>query len=302
MSAHFLQKCDKQTNYRMAEATTDVSTFSTEIEAMLHALGDVWKPLPQTVSLVETILHKKLCTILQKASQVAEMRGSPAIGLEEFVFLLRNNKPKLVHFVQHVKFKDLKSSLSRNLDAEDLENDDSKQSKRYKVCLEFLQMIDNRGGYVTSSLADVDVIRISRQERAEKQTRQMTSEQYVKFAQCRQVTFSNRLSKFCEWFDVILPILPRQPNSSGWETLAYIAHETVGEIVDLSLLVQKDQRDNHKHVSGHSSLTLAPSEPAKTDASENLNVSLGEGKFQNELALKPSHIKEALRRCPNFFK
>ncbi|TKC52571.1 hypothetical protein EI555_018271 [Monodon monoceros] len=75
-------------------------------------------------------------------------------------------------------------------------------------------------------------------KRAERQTRIMDSAQYAEFCESRQLSFSKKASKFRDWLDC--SSLEIKPNVVAMEILAYLAYETVAQLVDLALLVRQD--------------------------------------------------------------
>ncbi|KAJ8780021.1 hypothetical protein J1605_012057 [Eschrichtius robustus] len=75
-------------------------------------------------------------------------------------------------------------------------------------------------------------------KRAERQTRIMDSAQYAEFCESRQLSFSKKASKFRDWLDC--SSLEIKPNVIAMEILAYLAYETVAQLVDLALLVRQD--------------------------------------------------------------
>eukprot|EP00069_Balaena_mysticetus_P000005 bmy_00022T0 len=75
-------------------------------------------------------------------------------------------------------------------------------------------------------------------QRAERQTRIMDSAQYAEFCESRQLSFSKKASKFRDWLDC--SSLEIKPNVVAMEILAYLAYETVAQLVDLALLVRQD--------------------------------------------------------------
>ncbi|KAL6037665.1 hypothetical protein STEG23_020046, partial [Scotinomys teguina] len=75
-------------------------------------------------------------------------------------------------------------------------------------------------------------------KRAERQTRTMDSAQYAEFCESRQLSFSKKASKFRDWLDC--GSMEIKPNVIAMEILAYLAYETVAQLVDLALLVRQD--------------------------------------------------------------
>ncbi|XP_071074576.1 transcription initiation protein SPT3 homolog isoform X5 [Dasypus novemcinctus] len=93
-----------------------------------------------------------------------------------------------------------------------------------------------RGARVISA---EDLLFLMRKDkRAERQTRMMDSAQYAEFCESRQLSFSKKASKFRDWLDC--NSMEIKPNAVAMEILAYLAYETVAQLVDLALLVRQD--------------------------------------------------------------
>ncbi|KAM7173720.1 transcription initiation protein SPT3 homolog isoform 2-T6 [Macrochelys suwanniensis] len=93
-----------------------------------------------------------------------------------------------------------------------------------------------RGARVISA---EDLLFLMRKDkRAERQTRMMDSAQYAEFCESRQLSFSKKASKFRDWLDC--SSMEIKPNAVAMEILAYLAYETVAQLVDLALLVKQD--------------------------------------------------------------
>ncbi|XP_027694147.1 transcription initiation protein SPT3 homolog isoform X3 [Vombatus ursinus] len=93
-----------------------------------------------------------------------------------------------------------------------------------------------RGARVISA---EDLLFLMRKDkRAERQTRMMDAAQYAEFCESRQLSFSKKASKFRDWLDC--SSMEIKPNVIAMEILAYLAYETVAQLVDLALLVRQD--------------------------------------------------------------
>ncbi|XP_071955395.1 transcription initiation protein SPT3 homolog [Antedon mediterranea] len=219
--------------------------FATEIQAMMYALGDCRRPLKESAQLVETAVHQKMLSVLNKAAQICISRGGRFIGIEDFLYLMRLDRVRLKRLLRFLSFKDNKilKTLSDEEDPETAFGVDlkpSNTSKRQRIAYEFLSMIDQTGEFVSlfEDEGGVDQVKQERLERIEDMTKNMDSSTYQDFSESRQVNFYKKIVKFKEW--VVYSELEPKPNSSAIEVLAYLAYETVAEIVDLSLYVRRD--------------------------------------------------------------
>ncbi|XP_076825758.1 transcription initiation protein SPT3 homolog [Clavelina lepadiformis] len=272
--------------------TSSSPIFQKEIQCMLHGFGDVAEPLEETAVMVHKIVHAKMCDIIMMVSATAQKRGSKSIGIEDVIYLLTPDKSKLNRYLNHLKFKDMKGKFTDEPGNEDLVLNDiqetfDKSYKRIRICRKFLQCIKPKANLneMFNSGAN-DPVRLKRLARAEFQTRDMNTNEYLLFSECRSVTFAKKPMKFYNWFEEVLLQVEVQPSHFGWESLEFLAHDLVAEIVDAALLVKNDQERNCK--------------PYEPDITLLQTATHGMPKKQ-KTSLTCSHIREAFRRL-NYFR
>ncbi|XP_053140083.1 transcription initiation protein SPT3 homolog isoform X2 [Hemicordylus capensis] len=216
-----------------------------ELQSMMFSLGDARRPLYESAVLVEDVVHTQLINLLQQASEVSQMRGARVISPEDLLFLMRKDKKKLRRLLKYLFFRDYKSKIVKGIEEDDLLEDklssssSSSSNKRQKIAQDFLISIDQTGELLALFEDDeIDDVKQERMERAERQTRMMDSAQYAEFCESRQLSFSKKASKFRDWLDC--SSMEIKPNAIAMEILAYLAYETVAQLVDLALLVKQD--------------------------------------------------------------
>ncbi|CAG5134132.1 unnamed protein product, partial [Candidula unifasciata] len=228
----------------MATTGTEKPTgwFAPEIQQMMFSFGDSRKPLPETVELVEAIVHQ-------------QMQGRKKIGIQSIIFLLRKDKNKLRRLFRFLEKRDLKNKIESLAtpevvsDSQELINlsvlekeavNKQTMSRDRKMCLDFLHSIDQTGELLALFYdTEEDTVKHERMLRAEIQSQGMSTEQYFEFCKARQAGFSNFRKQFQEW--IMLNLTPASvPRASVIEVLCYLAHETVAQIVDFALLVKQD--------------------------------------------------------------
>ncbi|XP_071818753.1 transcription initiation protein SPT3 homolog isoform X2 [Apostichopus japonicus] len=216
-------------------------SFVPEVQSMMYALGDCRKPILESAMIVERVVRQQVTWLLRKAADVCVMRGARFIGIEDFIFLMKDNHDKLHQLFQFLLFKDAKiiKLVSDDGDAVPCPGVDQKGNKRRKICLEFLSVIDQTGE-LTAILEDEDAdsYRVQRQERQEQHTRNMDLITYQEYSEARRVHFMKKMVKFKEWVDA--HNVEPKPSSFALEILTHIAYETVAQIVDLALIVRRD--------------------------------------------------------------
>ncbi|XP_069461896.1 transcription initiation protein SPT3 homolog [Ambystoma mexicanum] len=269
------------------------TSFAPELQSMMFSLGDARRPLFETAVLVEDILHTQLLNMLQQAAEVSQLRGSRVISAEDLLFLMRKDKKKLRRLLKYMVFRDYKSKVVKSIDEDELLDDKSSISgsvnKRQKVAQDFLNSLDQTGELLALfEDEEIDEVKQERMERAERQTRLMDTAQYSEFCESRQLSFSKKASKFRDWLDCSL--MEIKPNAVAMEILAYLAYETVAQLVDLALLVKQDMTPKANDPFSHAISATFINHHNQTESA----VACG-AEPQSE-AIQPSHIREAIRR------
>lgn len=281
---------------KLSDAVAPVA-FTKEIQSMMHAFGDNPVPLPSSVKLVETVLCRQLHCLLNKAREVCALRGSQCIGIEEILFLMRKDRIKLNRLLNYLAVKDFHSSVATQLSNNPIDHCSGEvPSKRKQICMNFLETIDTTGE-LTSKIQPFDAIKHERNLRAESMTQSMDENRYLEYASARRQSFTYRsggVNKIQLWLQSskMFPDLPKS-NQLLYEILAYLAYETVAQIVDLSLLVRQDGAAKpgdpfSYYVAG---FTRMPGSYPVQYAAELTGIQLG-----GPPPLTPQEIREALRR------
>ncbi|XP_040585566.1 transcription initiation protein SPT3 homolog isoform X1 [Mesocricetus auratus] len=218
-------------------------SFAAELQSMMFSLGDARRPLHETAVLVEDVVHTQLINLLQQAAEVSQLRGARVISAEDLLFLMRKDKKKLRRLLKYMFIRDYKSKIIKGIDEDDLLEEklsgSSSTNKRQKIAQDLINSIDQTGELLAMfEDNELDDVKQERMERAERQTRTMDSAQYAEFCESRQLSFSKKASKFRDWLDC--GSMEIKPNVIAMEILAYLAYETVAQLVDLALLVRQD--------------------------------------------------------------
>ncbi|XP_073938126.1 transcription initiation protein SPT3 homolog isoform X10 [Castor canadensis] len=280
-------------------STGKAISFAAELQSMMawyltgawFSLGDARRPLHETAVLVEDVVHTQLVNL--QAAEVSQLRGARVVSAEDLLFLMRKDKKKLRRLLKYMFIRDYKSKIVKGIDEEDLLEDKlsggSNTNKRQKIAQDFLTSIDQTGELLAMFEDDeIDEVKQERMERAERQTRIMDSAQYAEFCESRQLSFSKKASKFRDWLDC--SSMEIKPNVVAMEILAYLAYETVAQLVDLALLVRQDMVTKAGDPFSHAiSATFI-----QYHNSAESTVACGVEAHSD--AIQPCHIREAIRR------
>ncbi|XP_033635874.1 transcription initiation protein SPT3 homolog [Asterias rubens] len=187
-----------------------------------------------------------MTSLLQRAADVCNMRNARFISIEDFIFLMRNDRNKLRRLIRFLNNKDQRQKFAKLMgttgdDDEPGEIDQRAFCRRRKISYDFLSALDQTGELI--SLIDndeIDPVRMEKLERAELKTKYMDSTTYKEYTEARQVSFAKKGSKFKEWLDY--STLEPKPNPFALEILQYLAYEAVAQIMELAFLSRRDMQ------------------------------------------------------------
>ena len=74
---------------------------------VISIVGDYALPLPEVIYLLESILKHRMIELIDLAETIADMRASPLIELDDFIFLFRHDLVSRVAFKFYLKFSEL---------------------------------------------------------------------------------------------------------------------------------------------------------------------------------------------------
>jgi len=66
--------------------------FTRDLKVMMYGFGDVYNPLPESIDLMEDLVHEYIHEMTIKAMAVASKRGK--LATEDLIFLVRKDKKK----------------------------------------------------------------------------------------------------------------------------------------------------------------------------------------------------------------
>ncbi|XP_052811175.1 transcription initiation protein SPT3 homolog isoform X2 [Mya arenaria] len=292
--------------------------FVSDIQLMMHGMGDCDQPLLESAALVEEITQHQMISVLYQAADVSAMRGSKLLGVEDFLFLMRKDKVKLRRLLRYMNLRDLKATFNRATSVEEENGTETASDlkpvcgKRVKICHDFLSSIDQTGELVALfDDEEEDDVKYERLLRADMSSRCMDPAQYMEFAEARSVNFSrkHKTQKFREWLFTGLDV-DIKPTQTAVEVVSYLAYETVAQIVDLALLVKQDSQTGYRDPVSQTLPSILytgnqPATPSPLIPKPDLTSPTGSGpggvmEVPMSQAIQPAEIQEAMRRYSRF--
>uniref|UniRef100_A0A4P6DFV2 Putative histone acetyltransferase pcaf/saga subunit supt3h/spt3 rhodnius neglectus n=2 Tax=Rhodnius TaxID=13248 RepID=A0A4P6DFV2_RHOPR len=248
-------------------------SFVKDIQMMMFGLGDCPDPLLETAQLIEIIVLEQMISLLYQAKEVADLRGAPAVGPEDVLFLMRNNISALKRLISYLGLKDGKNALNKIMASEEVpdlpptllpasqteqvepENELSMEldlneevkgkplvtwkKSRKGYCLQFLEKI----GIEEEDLEGVeDEVKEERLSRANSVTMNLSSKAYEEYHMSRCASFANNQMSAKRFVDWLKYIGRYRDEICGplLEILVYIAKETIAILIDMVLTLREE--------------------------------------------------------------
>lgn len=163
---------------------------------------------------------------------------------------------------RHMKIKEMaKKTTVATASEEDKTNTDllKPSAVRKTYSLDFISSDEDSG-------SELDDVTIGRLEKNDMMTKSMNVREYIDFAECRQTGFGGKnLKKFKEWLDPDA-ITDTKIVEQTWDLLAYLAYDTLQQVVEMSLLVRKDMQLSTDPFAAHHLVVKRPSSHGDIDS------------------------------------
>eukprot|EP00732_Lithocolla_globosa_P003298 Lithocolla_globosa_v1_NODE_2574_length_1948_cov_71.245642.p1 type:complete len:302 gc:universal NODE_2574_length_1948_cov_71.245642:1055-150(-) len=234
-------------------AKTEGKSYQSEIQQMMYTFGDVRNTNSQAAELIEDIVRHNIILLAIEACNNAQKRRSRYMHVEDVIFLIRHDVPKVNRIMDFLSWKDVRKSEPKtgggggDDDAVVEEEEKHQQPKRKKVKLSF-DYVQSLTNFMkddefeeddSSDLLHLQEI-TNRLKEADDVTRVMSREEYIEYAECRQASFTYKKNKrFREWLNLAVYI-DIKPNDEILEILGYIAWEMVCRLTRTALMVKNE--------------------------------------------------------------
>ncbi|KAJ2144334.1 Transcription initiation protein spt3 [Coemansia sp. RSA 678] len=283
---------ERQTRYR----------YLTEIQQMMFVFGEIQDPLADTTMLIEDIVRSQVIEIIVMAAAQAQRRGSRFLAAEDFIFLIRHDRTKVLRLREYLSWKDVRKKVKEREDAGDDIIDDANADKPDRVAKVNIKLSWELANAFSENLADDDSDdddemldaqsdSLKRLKDADDVTRQMTRDEYVHYSECRQASFTFRKNKrFREWANMTA-FLDTKLNDEIIDILGFLTFEMVSKITEMALCIK---RDLDKAASAAPGAANPPKRQHGGNTSE--GISLFSGPPTARTPLEVQHVQEAFRR------
>ncbi|CAK7220514.1 Transcription initiation protein spt3 [Sporothrix eucalyptigena] len=281
------------------------------VAQMMYVSGETGEPSLETLAIIEEIVRQQVIELLRSCTELAARRGSRSITINDLIFQIRHDAPKVSRLRTFLSWKDVrknvKDSDDKGADVDIGGGDDvvgapvpgapvedaAKKNKKNKLGLPwepasfFSQEVPEREEEEDEEEEEMNYITLQRLRKADERTKAMTKEEYVTWSEYRQASFTYRKSKrFREWAGFGI-VTDSKPSDDIVDILGFLTFEMVQTLTEEALRI-KDHEDQWKERTGDDEANGTK----KRKLTQGLFNLPGEGRTPVE----PKHIQEAFRR------
>ncbi|KAI1081835.1 S-adenosyl-L-methionine-dependent methyltransferase [Whalleya microplaca] len=284
---------------------------------MMYVSGEAGEPSVETTAIIEEIVRQQVIEILRNCTELAARRGARAITINDLIFQIRDDAPKVSRLRTFLSWKDVRKSAKdsdeKGGDADLGVGDDpaggvvpggpaveeaAKKNKKAKVKLPwepssfYSQEVPERDDEEDEEEEEMNTITLERLRKADERTKAMTREEYVTWSEYRQASFTYRKGKrFREWAGFGI-VTDSKPSDDIVDILGFLTFEMVQTLTEEALKI-KEQEDLWKERSGG-------------ESPGNKKRKLAQGLFdppsEGKTPVESRHVQEAFRRLQSLPK
>lgn len=293
-------------------ADTKQHKYRQEIQQMMYVSGETGEPSVETTTMIEEIVRQQVIEMLRNCTELAARRGARSITINDLIFQIRDDAPKVSRLRTFLSWKDVRKSAKdsdeKGGDADLGVGDDpaggvlpggpvveeaAKKNKKAKVKLPwepssfYSQEVPERDDEEDEEEEEMNYITLQRLRKADERTKAMTREEYVTWSEYRQASFTYRKGKrFREWAGFGI-VTDSKPSDDIVDILGFLTFEMVQTVTEEALKI-KEQEDLWKERRGGEN----SGNSKKRKRAQGLFDPPSEGKTPVE----PRHVQEAFRR------
>lgn len=262
-----------------------------DTQQMMFAFGDSRRPNIETAKIVESFVLAQITEIVHETVKASHLRGFKMIQLESIVFLMRGSPLKIQRLIRYLSAKEIAKRATKVSDGEVEEN---KKKTLMTRCKEFIESIDDTGTLLAACNEQYfDEFYHERLLKNDRITKSMDAKKYEEFCKARVVGFRGSYSvKFQAALEELYGSLDLKVEKIAQEVIAYLAYETLGQLVGMCLVLRRDAiRDPVSRVT--------PALAVNTEYPSIHIPEAGAGDTKAELPghpITPAEVREVIRR------
>ncbi|KAJ4300219.1 Transcription initiation protein spt3 [Collariella sp. IMI 366227] len=271
---------------------------------MMYVSGETAEPSVETTGIIEDIVRQQVIEILRSCTELAARRGSRAITINDLIFQIRDDAPKVSRLRSFLSWKDVRKNVKDSDDkggeadlgvGEDPVggvvaggpiDDTAKRNKKAKPASFFPAEVPERDDEEDEVEEEMNHITMQRLRKADERTKAMTREEYVTWSEYRQASFTYRKGKrFREWAG-FGTVTDSKPSDDIVDILGFLTFEMVQTLTEEALKI-KENEDQYRERTGE-------------NAGKKRKLPGGGGLFdppsEGRTPVEPRHVQEAFRR------
>ncbi|CAJ2514197.1 Uu.00g023160.m01.CDS01 [Anthostomella pinea] len=287
--------------------------YRQEIQQMMYVSGENGEPSTETTSMIEEIVRQQVVEMLRNCTELAARRGARAITINDVIFQIRDDAPKVSRLRTFLSWKDVRKSAKdsdeKGGEADLGVGDDpaggamsggpsvldaaAKKNKKAKVKLPwepssfYSQEVPERDDEEDEEEEEMNHITLQRLRKADERTNAMTREEYVTWSEYRQASFTYRKGKrFREWAGFGI-VTDSKPSDDIVDILGFLTFEMVQTLTEEALKI-KEQEDMWRERTG--------GENAGTKKRKLAQGGLFDLPGEGKTPIEARHVQEAFRR------
>ncbi|KAK4176914.1 transcription initiation factor IID, 18kD subunit-domain-containing protein [Triangularia setosa] len=279
---------------------------------MMYVSGETGEPSAETTGIIEDIVRQQL----RNCTELAARRGARAITINDLIFQIRDDAPKVSRLRTFLSWKDVRKNVKDSDDkggegdlgaGEDPVggvvpggpvDDTAKKNKKAKVGLPwepssyFAVEVPEREDEEDEEEEEMNHITLQRLRKADERTKAMTREEYVTWSEFRQASFTYRKGKrFREWAGFGI-VTDSKPSDDIVDILGFLTFEMVQTLTEEALKIKENEDQHRERTGGGEAAGNAAAKKRKMGGVGGLFDPPSEGRTPVE----PRHIQEAFRR------
>ncbi|KAI0907160.1 TFIID-18kDa-domain-containing protein [Ustulina deusta] len=300
---------DKQQKYRQ------------EIQQMMYVSGEQGEVAPDTTAMIEEIVRQQVIEMLRNCTELAARRGARTITINDLIFQIRDDAPKVSRLRTFLSWKDVRKS-AKDSDEKGGEADlgvpddaaggvmpggagpsgveeAAKKNKKAKVKLPweplsyYSQEVPECEDDEDEEEEEMNSITLARLQKADDRTRVMTREEYVTWSEYRQASFTYRKGKrFREWAGFGI-VTDSKPSDDIVDILGFLTFEMVQTLTEEAIKIKEHEDLWKERGSGSDGGGGAA---GSTSKKRKLAQGLFDPPSEGKTPVETRHIQEAFRR------
>ncbi|KAJ2510628.1 Transcription initiation protein spt3 [Coemansia sp. RSA 2049] len=217
----------------------------------MFVFGEVQDPLTETTMLIEDIVRSQVIEIIVLAAAQAQRRGSRFMAAEDYIFLIRHDRTKVLRLREYLSWKDVRKKVREREEAGEEIMDDPNADKpekmakvkirlSWEIANTFAENLCDDEDDDEEGMLDAQSDSLKRLRDADEITKQMTRDEYVHYSECRQASFTYRKNKrFRDWANMSTYI-DTKLNDEIIDILGFLTFEMVSKITETALRIKRD--------------------------------------------------------------